>query len=619
MKMTAAEQYENAGGTDQSAAAPAHGGFVPVLVGGRDVDWAAPDAGLPTDVLGARICAMATRMAQATFHWLQMIAEFDRREGWAGVGIRSCAHWLAWTCSMGVRTAREHVRVARALEGLPVVSAEMAAGRLSYAKVREITRVSDRVEEATLVELARTATASQLARTVRGFRAADGSRGGQEQGSYFRWTVGDDGCLSFSGRLPSEEGAVVVAAWQAARDDVIRLSGRDPDTLPGCPDGDRPEVVSRDDDSGDNSSGETTGEGRDGSGDGVSVDGGDRPGVDSGNAAENASAGNRPPVPVDPVEVMLQWARGYLSAAPQDRSGEDRTMVVVHVNAEHLLADQPTDATTDIDGGAATTDTGAYDASACATATTDGADTKLDENDPTDSYPDDSGPDDSGPDGGDQVDRSAIPVDCCTVAGVGGITPETAARLACDATVVGMIRGAGGVVLAHGRKRRTVSAAQRRVLGVRDGGCQFPSCARTSHLEAHHVRHWAHGGRTDLDNLILLCRFHHMACHEGGVMISYGLGSVPGAPEWHFTTRDGDALLGDRLPSGAPGWKHDEWILWHELDGSAGWRDPEAERIRPLWAGERFSLADAVGVLFQAPVQGLEDGPDTACTDADVA
>jgi hypothetical protein len=210
-------------------------------------------------------------------------------------------------------------------------------------------------------------------------------------------------------------------------------------------------------------------------------------------------------------------------------------------------------------------------------------------------------------------------MDCCTVAGVGGITPETAARLACDATVVGIIRGAGGVVLAHGRKRRTVSAAQRRALGIRDGGCQFPSCTRTSHLEAHHVQHWAHGGRTDLDNLILLCRFHHMACHEGGIAISHGPGSVPGAPQWHFTTRDGDALLGDRLPTGAPGWKHDEWILWHELDGSAGWDDPEAERIRPLWAGERFSLADAVGVLFRAPVQGAEDGSDPECAAPEAA
>jgi hypothetical protein len=204
-------------------------------------------------------------------------------------------------------------------------------------------------------------------------------------------------------------------------------------------------------------------------------------------------------------------------------------------------------------------------------------------------------------------------VDCCQIAGVGGITRETAARLACDATLIGIIRGAGGVVLAHGRKRRTVSAAQRRLLAIRDGNCQFSSCTRTSHLEAHHVQHWAHGGATDPDNLILLCRFHHIACHEGGVQINYALDSIPGAPRWQFTTRTGEPLLGDRLPSDAPGWKHDEWILWHDLDGTAGWHDPEANRIRPLWAGERFSLADAVAVLFPPPSRATdEDDPERA-------
>jgi hypothetical protein len=180
--------------------------------------------------------------------------------------------------------------------------------------------------------------------------------------------------------------------------------------------------------------------------------------------------------------------------------------------------------------------------------------------------------------------------------------------------VVGIIRGAGGVVLAHGRRRRTVTAAQRRLLTIRDGHCQFPACTRTTHLEAHHVRHWAHGGRTDPDNLILLCRFHHMACHEGCVAIIYATNSTPGTPRWHFTTRDGDALLGDRLPTGTPGWKHDEWILWHDLDGSAGWSDPEAERIRPLWAGEPFSLADAVAALFPPEAHQPQPEPDPAHT-----
>src|SRR3954447_740203 len=82
-------------------------------------------------------------LGAATAAWLGLVAEFDEREGWGGVGIVSCAHWLAWQCGMSPGAAREHVRVARSLAGLPVTAQAFAAGQLSYSKVREITRVAD--------------------------------------------------------------------------------------------------------------------------------------------------------------------------------------------------------------------------------------------------------------------------------------------------------------------------------------------------------------------------------------------------------------------------------------------------------------------------------------------
>ena len=532
-----------------------------------DIGEATSDADLPLEVLGARICALTTRMAQATFRWLRMIAEFDRREGWAGVGIRSCAHWLAWTCSMAAGTAREHVRVARTLAELPLVSAEMAAGRLSYAKVREMTRVAGTVDEAALVELARTATASQLTRTVRGFRRTAGDRERQEWRRTARWHVDDDGSVVLSARLPAEEGAAVLAALQAARDDLVRLSGRDPDASAPCAESGGPAADrrdSRDECPAAGSEQPTTGDESAGADD-------DRSGA--GHEPSATGSGQRPREPIDAADVVLQWARGYLSASPEDRSDEDRTLVVVHINAEHLL---PVPAGSE-PGGPGPTGAERPDS------------------------PGESGDGDRPAPAAARVGRAAMPVDCCAVAGVAGIANDTAARLACDAGVLGIIRDADGAVLAHGRRRRTVSPAQRRLLTIRDGGCGFPSCQRISYLEAHYVRHWLHGGRTDPDNLILLCRFHHMACHEGGVVITCATDSKPGSPRGHVTTREGEPLLGDRLPSGAAGWKHDHWILWHGLDGAEGWKDPEAERIRPLWAGERFSLADAVAALFPTP------------------
>jgi len=77
--------------------------------------------------------------------------------------------------------------------------------------------------------------------------------------------------------------------------------------------------------------------------------------------------------------------------------------------------------------------------------------------------------------------------------------------------------GARSEPLEVGRATRVVAPAQRTALTVRDGGCRFPGCDRpVAWCEAHHLRHWVHGGPTDLGNLLLLCRAHHHAVHEGG-------------------------------------------------------------------------------------------------------
>jgi hypothetical protein len=80
-----------------------------------------------------------------------------------------------------------------------------------------------------------------------------------------------------------------------------------------------------------------------------------------------------------------------------------------------------------------------------------------------------------------------------------------------------VLGGAPTQPLDLGRTTRVVSPAQRTALAVRDGGCVFPGCDRPlSWCEAHHLVHWLDGGPTDLDNLVLLCRAHHRAVHEGG-------------------------------------------------------------------------------------------------------
>ena len=99
-------------------------------------------SGSPLPELAAAITAGAVRLAAATAAWLHLVAEFDERGGWHGYGITSCAHWLSWQCGLAPGPAREHVRVARALPALPRIGRAFADGRLSYSKVRALTRIA---------------------------------------------------------------------------------------------------------------------------------------------------------------------------------------------------------------------------------------------------------------------------------------------------------------------------------------------------------------------------------------------------------------------------------------------------------------------------------------------
>ena len=88
-------------------------------------------------------------------------------------------------------------------------------------------------------------------------------------------------------------------------------------------------------------------------------------------------------------------------------------------------------------------------------------------------------------------------------------------RLACDAELIPAVLGSQGEVLDLGQTRRLVSAAQWRALVARDRHCAFPGCTRPAVMgHAHHIVHWADGGPTDLDNLVLLCGEHHRLIHD---------------------------------------------------------------------------------------------------------
>lgn len=141
------------------------------------------------------------------------------------------------------------------------------------------------------------------------------------------------------------------------------------------------------------------------------------------------------------------------------------------------------------------------------------------------------------------------------------VSPETALRLGCDAEILTAVER-HGLPVSSGRRRRTVPAAMRRLLEARDDRtCRWPGCENRRRLQAHHRRHWAHGGETSLDNLVLLCWHHHRLVHEGG----YGIEDGPSG-ELRFRNRHG--VLCPSVPRSPPG-SIDELVADNERRGLA--------------------------------------------------
>jgi hypothetical protein len=327
---------------------------------------------------------------------------------------------------IGLGAAREHVRVARCLDELPAIRAAFGRGELSFSQVRAMTRVATPETEEELLEIAEHATAAQLERLLRRYRGVLELELGDSGASFCRRHVtcrhDDDGALLIEARLPAEEGELVLAALEAAREALRAAEDVSAETPP------------------------------------------ERRGAAAEAHAENEHAPRRAPAEDEDVsaetpaerqavsnaDALVLMADTLLGSGPAGRPGGDRHQVVVHVDAR-TLSGASEDGVCELEHGAA-------------------------------------------------------------------LHPETARRLACDASVVRIVER-DGRPLSVGRRSRSVPPALRRALQSRDGGCRFPGCCERRFVDAHHIEHWAHGGPTNLSNLVQLCRHHHRLLHEGGYRI----------------------------------------------------------------------------------------------------
>jgi hypothetical protein len=438
---------------------------------------------------------------------------------------------------MSLRTAAEHVRVAHALEKLPRISEAFAAGRISYSKVRAITRIagadtatitacaeaqgvaeadadrqadparpvatdaaavdasttpvstaaSDAVSDSAvpdpavadrvLLSLALAGTASHVETVVRAVRRRRTPPDELTARRPLSWHWDQDGSLVLRGRFTPDEGAALVAAVEAM--------------LP------------------------TRGPSRHG------VEAGAERGSEDEDAGteQDAGAGREADVADDRIAARRADALLALVVAEPATPEKDEGVVVARGRG-HVVVH--------VDTGTAT----------------------------------------------------------ARVAGGPELATATAERLACDARVQLALGERATNRLYLGRTRRLASPAQITALTARDGGrCGFPGCTRARYLHAHHIRPWLRGGRTDVDNLVLLCGPHHRLVHDHG----YGIRRTSG--RWEFHRPDGTSVpaAGDPLTGDV-----ERLLETHAHDGPHITRDS----LTPSWGGERLDPAAILDVLL---------------------
>jgi hypothetical protein len=173
------------------------------------------------DDLDAAICTLAAKLNAETHRLLVLVRAFDDRMGWAKWSFRNCAEWLAWRCGISLSAAREKVRTAQALRNLPAIGAAFADGRLSYSKVRALTRVVEWHDEDALLEYALRATAAQVEERCRQIRnsrpeSASIAQRAWERRTLTLWRDAARGVMRVSVEVPIEEGELIAQALDRA-------------------------------------------------------------------------------------------------------------------------------------------------------------------------------------------------------------------------------------------------------------------------------------------------------------------------------------------------------------------------------------------------------------------
>jgi hypothetical protein len=388
-----------------------------------------------------------------------LVGEYDQAEGFKQWGMSSTAAWLSWHCGVGMNAARAQVRVARVMRSYPALVEAFAAGRLSFSKVRAITRIVTPDTETTLIGWAEYATAAQIERIVAGARRAvrnqDVKARHAARSVTYRWD--EDGSLVGSFRLPPEDAVKFLQGLEVAKaqlpDPVQAADQVEDGAVPACQ---------------------------------ACLD----------HYADAVQAGRMT------LEQVRQRCEDVTAVTPTQRRGRKSTADALVFLAGHFVLATEQRATGR--GGANGKDDAADGQEERAGLPGLGAERfQLVIHSSTEELAKADDADDTGATG--------------SVIGDGPrLHPSTARRLTCGCAHSTQINDKDGNPLHLGRTSRRIRRRLARAVHRRDHGhCQGPGCGNKT-TQIHHIVHWANGGRTCITNLISLCDSHHWLVHEGG-------------------------------------------------------------------------------------------------------
>jgi hypothetical protein len=560
--------------------------------------------------LGEKIATFAAKLDVATHALITQLRQFDEHEGWAEAEMPTCAHWLSWRTGIGLNAAREKVRVARALGELPRVDKLFGKGKLSFSKVRAITRVATPASEQDFIDIALNATAVQVERLCGAYRRTheDKDAPKPKPKRYVRRSKTFGGMERIEMQLPPEEAKIVWDALMSAMDanDEPGKDEREASNLEGATAGtdapaeegaheetaERAPHVDRPTQGGQAATADVTAVTREPTTADVTavtrepttVQVREAPGTSDPPVGEHEGqvADGDGPIQEDLGSDSDETAhRGCGSARTSaETSGRERDVRDDHVSAE------PHDHADECCARAPVLPANDWEAleEARADAMVDLARAYLKLRPQT---------------LGSGYELVVITTQERLEKGVNEVgavmrdgTPlplEVARMLACDSARVNVTADQTGALLDVGRSTRTIPPAIGRALWLRDGCCRAPGCGRRRHLQAHHIQHWADGGPTCMANLILLCNQHHKSVHEGQLFVEIRDGKIVfrNAHGLEHPTAPPAAATGEELEA-----------LERFLRDADLHIDPSLNE--PMWDGTPLNLDDALAWMSVA-------------------